>query len=181
MILHNIDIHLFMPAGIDSPGFVEEEKEKPAVTKKIEESDEQISAEKCAEYLIAGAFLSWFLPCFTSSIISTPDLLFFLSLTTSTVPFHRSVDNYSCHMAFARSAWLVLMAGVEKGYYQFTSHLIAELIRVVSKGSAPGNNLLLDTLYTIVALVSPRSLQSPLTPFSRASSRDGLSVFDPLS
>ena len=62
MILHNIDIHLFMPAGIDSPGFVEEEKEKPAVTKKIEESDEQISAEKCAEYLIAGAFLSWLLP-----------------------------------------------------------------------------------------------------------------------
>ena len=43
-----------MPAGIDTPGFVEEEKEKPAVTRKIEESDDQISAEKCAEYLIAG-------------------------------------------------------------------------------------------------------------------------------
>jgi hypothetical protein len=54
MILHNISIHLFMPAGIDTPGFVEEEKEKPAVTRKIEESDDQISAEKCAEYLIAG-------------------------------------------------------------------------------------------------------------------------------
>jgi len=54
MILHDISIHLFMPAGIDSPGFLEEEKEKPAVTKKIEESDDQISPEKCAEYLIAG-------------------------------------------------------------------------------------------------------------------------------
>jgi hypothetical protein len=54
MILHNISIHIFMPAGIDTPGFVEEEKEKPAVTRKIEESDDQISAEKCAEYLIAG-------------------------------------------------------------------------------------------------------------------------------
>jgi 3-dehydrosphinganine reductase len=46
-----------MPAGIDSPGFVEEEREKPSVTKKIEESDEQISPEKCAEYLIAGMSL----------------------------------------------------------------------------------------------------------------------------
>lgn len=44
--------------------------------------------------------------------------------------------------------------GVESGYYQFTSHLIAELIRVVSKGSAPGNNLLLDALYQIIAIVS---------------------------
>jgi 3-dehydrosphinganine reductase len=43
-----------MPAGIDTPGFVEEEKEKPKVTKKIEEDDKQISPEKCAEYLIAG-------------------------------------------------------------------------------------------------------------------------------
>lgn len=49
-----------MPAGIDTPGFVEEEKEKPAVTRKIEESDEQISAEKCAEYLIAGESLLLF-------------------------------------------------------------------------------------------------------------------------
>lgn len=45
-----------MPAGIDSPGFIEEEKEKPKVTRKIEESDEQISPEKCAEYLFAGTF-----------------------------------------------------------------------------------------------------------------------------
>ena len=46
-----------MPAGIDSPGFIEEEKEKPKVTRKIEESDEQISPEKCAEYLFAGTSL----------------------------------------------------------------------------------------------------------------------------
>jgi hypothetical protein len=54
------------------------------------------------------------------------------------------------------------MIGVEKGYYQFTSHLIAELIRVVSKGSAPGNNLLMDILYNIVAIVSlPHSIPHP--------------------
>ena len=73
-----------MPAGIDSPGFVEEEKEKPAVTKKIEESDEQISAEKCAEYLIAGAFsfLSPFLLlCFFGLLVSS--LLFLPPFTLS--------------------------------------------------------------------------------------------------
>jgi len=61
-----------MPAGIDTPGFVEEEKEKPAVTRKIEESDEQISPEKCAEYLIAGGSLF-----FSSG--SPPSLVHFLS------------------------------------------------------------------------------------------------------
>jgi hypothetical protein len=54
MILHNISIHLFMPAGIDTPGFVEEEKEKPKVTKQIEEDDTQISPEACAQALVTG-------------------------------------------------------------------------------------------------------------------------------
>jgi hypothetical protein len=77
MILHNISIHLFMPAGIDTPGFVEEEKEKPAVTRKIEESDDQISPEKCAEYLIAGGSLvlihsSLLVSTFLPSLLSSP-------------------------------------------------------------------------------------------------------------
>lgn len=54
MILHNISVHLFMPAGIATPGFIEEEKEKPKVTKKIEEDDTQISPEECAKHLLAG-------------------------------------------------------------------------------------------------------------------------------
>lgn len=45
--------------------------------------------------------------------------------------------------------------GIEKGYYQFTSHLIADLIRVVSKGSAPFNNPILDTILYIIATVCP--------------------------
>ena len=54
MILHGISVHLFMPAGIASPGFIEEEKEKPKVTKKIEEDDTQITPEVCAKHLITG-------------------------------------------------------------------------------------------------------------------------------
>ena len=56
-----------MPAGIDSPGFIEEEKEKPKVTRKIEESDEQISPEKCAEYLFAGTS-----HCFLFAVLPSP-------------------------------------------------------------------------------------------------------------
>ena len=44
--------------------------------------------------------------------------------------------------------------GIEKGYYQFTSHLIADLIRVVSKGSAPFNNPIFDTILYIIATVT---------------------------
>jgi len=63
-----------MPAGIDTPGFLEEEKEKPAVTRKIEESDEQISPQKCAEYLIAGGSFSPFssLPGHPSFLVLLP-------------------------------------------------------------------------------------------------------------
>jgi hypothetical protein len=149
MILHNISIHLFMPAGIDTPGFVEEEKEKPAVTRKIEESDEQISAEKCAEYLIAGESPSSSLSS-SSSPPPSPIPLAYLLLPLPALEFYSPL--FLPSLKRRRSGLLII--GVEKGYYQFTSHLIAELIRVVSKGSAPGNNLLMDVLYSIVALVS---------------------------
>jgi 3-dehydrosphinganine reductase len=51
---HDLKIHLYTPAGILSPGYEEEEKTKPAVTKKIEEGDEPISPEKCVEVLLSG-------------------------------------------------------------------------------------------------------------------------------
>jgi len=79
-----------MPAGIDTPGFVEEEKEKPAVTRKIEESDEQISPEKCAEYLIAGESFFPFssLPGHPSFLVplSTPVTPLCLTIPSSQTP-----------------------------------------------------------------------------------------------
>lgn len=51
---HDLKIHLYTPAGILSPGYDEEEKTKPTVTKKIEEGDEPISPEKCVEVLLSG-------------------------------------------------------------------------------------------------------------------------------
>jgi 3-dehydrosphinganine reductase len=57
MKLYDVDIHCFMPAGIDSEGKANEEVAKPAVTKKIEEGDECVSPEACAMHLIRGECL----------------------------------------------------------------------------------------------------------------------------
>jgi 3-dehydrosphinganine reductase len=43
-----------MPAGIDSPGYVEEQRSKPAITRTIEEGDKVISPGECAGHLIRG-------------------------------------------------------------------------------------------------------------------------------
>lgn len=52
--LYDIAVHLYMPAGILSPGYEDEQKIKHALTKKIEESDTPISAELCTKYLLKG-------------------------------------------------------------------------------------------------------------------------------
>ena len=55
MLLHRISVHIFMPAGIDTPGFVAENARKPELTKKIEQGDKVIGPEACAGHLIRGA------------------------------------------------------------------------------------------------------------------------------
>lgn len=56
----------------------------------------------------------------------------------------------------------LLIAGLEKGYYQSTTHPLCEFVRVAGKGSAPGNNPILDTLYWLGSGVSGlRWLSSP--------------------
>ena len=54
MLLHDIAVHLFMPAGIDSPGFKTEQEHKPAPTKKLEEGDQVLSPETVAGHLFRG-------------------------------------------------------------------------------------------------------------------------------
>ena len=56
LILHDISVHIFMPCGIQSPGYEEEQRTKPRITKKIEESDDVASAESVAKSLIIGEF-----------------------------------------------------------------------------------------------------------------------------
>lgn len=54
-LLYNIKVHCYFPGTILSPGFVEEEKCKPAITKKIEGPDDGLTPEQCAKALIRGA------------------------------------------------------------------------------------------------------------------------------
>ncbi|KAJ7368365.1 oxidoreductase [Mycena albidolilacea] len=54
LILYNIGVHIFFPGTIYSPGYVEENKTKPKITLKIEESDEGMQPELVAEALLRG-------------------------------------------------------------------------------------------------------------------------------
>jgi short-subunit dehydrogenase len=56
LILYNIGIHIFFPGTIYSPGYVEENKTKPKITLKIEETDEGMQPDKVAEALLRGEY-----------------------------------------------------------------------------------------------------------------------------
>lgn len=54
MLLYLIDIHIFFPGTMYSPGYEEENKTKPKITLKIEESDDGLKPEQAAEVLLQG-------------------------------------------------------------------------------------------------------------------------------
>lgn len=59
-VLYGIDIHCYLPGGIDSPGYAAEQEGKPQITVDIEGSDTLQSGAACAKGLIAGASVSSF-------------------------------------------------------------------------------------------------------------------------
>ncbi|KAI7875011.1 NAD(P)-binding protein [Lichtheimia hyalospora FSU 10163] len=52
--MYGIDVHIFLPGNIDSPGFVNENKTKPEVTKVIEGVSAAMAPKDCANALIQG-------------------------------------------------------------------------------------------------------------------------------
>ncbi|KAJ7754251.1 oxidoreductase [Mycena maculata] len=54
MILYNVKVQIFFPGTIYSPGYEQENKSKPKITLKIEETDEGMQPEKVAEGLLRG-------------------------------------------------------------------------------------------------------------------------------
>jgi 3-dehydrosphinganine reductase len=52
--MYGIKVHCYFPGTIYSPGFDEEEKCKPAITKKIEGTDEGLTPDGCARVLFRG-------------------------------------------------------------------------------------------------------------------------------
>ena len=54
LLLYGIDVHVFFPPTMYTPGFDEENKTKPAITRKIESTDEGLTPEQAAAGLLAG-------------------------------------------------------------------------------------------------------------------------------
>lgn len=54
LMLYGIDTHIFFPPTMYTPGFEEENKTKPAITRAIESSDEGLTADQAAAGLLAG-------------------------------------------------------------------------------------------------------------------------------
>ena len=58
--MHGIQVHSYFPATILSPGFEEENKTKPSLTKEIEGTDEGQAPEQCAAHLLRGIEQNYF-------------------------------------------------------------------------------------------------------------------------
>ncbi|KAG1796334.1 uncharacterized protein HD556DRAFT_1234542 [Suillus plorans] len=54
LMLYGIDTHIFFPPTMYTPGFEEENKTKPAITRTIESADEGLTAEQAATGLLSG-------------------------------------------------------------------------------------------------------------------------------
>ncbi|KAG1883373.1 hypothetical protein F4604DRAFT_1575867 [Suillus subluteus] len=54
LMLYGIDTHIFFPPTMYTPGFEEENKTKPAITRAIESADEGLTADQAAAGLLSG-------------------------------------------------------------------------------------------------------------------------------
>ncbi|KAF5353527.1 hypothetical protein D9756_007833 [Leucocoprinus leucothites] len=71
MLLYGIDVHIFFPPTMYTPGYEEENKSKPKITLKIEESDDGLTPDQAAMVLIKAPSLSYpssSIPAMTSTI-----------------------------------------------------------------------------------------------------------------
>lgn len=55
-LMYGIGVHILFPGTIFSPGLIEENKVKPKITLKLEETDVGLHPDKIAEHLLDGAF-----------------------------------------------------------------------------------------------------------------------------
>ncbi|EIN05672.1 oxidoreductase [Punctularia strigosozonata HHB-11173 SS5] len=53
-VLYDIDVHIFFPPTMYTPGYEEENKTKPKITLKIEEDDSGLTPEQAADALLKG-------------------------------------------------------------------------------------------------------------------------------
>jgi 3-dehydrosphinganine reductase len=88
---HDIDVHIYYPGTILSPGLETENARKPALTKVIEGADAPLTPEQCAQAMLSGVdcgdfaiasdFIGQILRCVTIGISPTNNLMFDWFLT----------------------------------------------------------------------------------------------------
>lgn len=54
LLLYGIDVHIFFPPTMFTPGYEVENQTKPKITKRIEETDDGLTAEQAALGLLKG-------------------------------------------------------------------------------------------------------------------------------
>ena len=60
--LYNIDVQIFFPCTMYTPGYEEENKTKPRITLKLEEDDAGLTAEQAAQSMLTGSSAFMFSP-----------------------------------------------------------------------------------------------------------------------
>ena len=81
LLLYSIGVHIFFPGTIYSPGYVEENKTKPKITLKIEESDDGLQPDQAAAALLRGKAWACYFPsrCFLICYIGVQNGNFHIS------------------------------------------------------------------------------------------------------
>lgn len=88
---YNVNVHLYLPGTIDSPGYAEENRMKPEVTKAIEGTADMVTPEQGATILLNGIA--------RGDYMITTEMLFEFTLPTSTGSSRRNNIFFQVAMA----------------------------------------------------------------------------------
>jgi len=165
-----------------TPGYENENKTKPSITKIIEEADPGLTPEQAAAAMLKGkrrpllytpspaeqtkaevppAFATL---CSRSELCHPQHSVRVLELTN--VPYshmrhHATGPSRDTHPNLHANLYQIhtnpsissTSIGVQKNRAHFTADLITELFRVSTRGSAPNNNIFVDALLNFIAWV----------------------------
>ena len=82
LMLYGIDVHIFFPPTMFTPGYEEENKTKPKVTLEIEGADDGLTADQAALGLLNGKSIAHYFVVGAQGIIQESKGVMFISLRT---------------------------------------------------------------------------------------------------
>jgi len=149
LLLYGISVHLFLPATIFSPGFENEQRLKPEITKKIEGPDEGLQPDAVARELIKGAC------CLVSPFTLSSSTLESRRARTDSLPSHSPAPT-ACTGPLA-----LRPTGLERGDFYITYEPVGHMLRNSRAITPRNNNVVLDTLWGLAGTVRSALSLSP--------------------